>query len=310
MKICFFGVGGVGGYFGSLITRKFGDVHDFYFIARGSHKDAICTKGLTLKKDGGKEVINIFPKMCTERAADLPICDIVVLSVKSYDLANAAKEISEIANEKTVILPLLNGVDIYERIKEQLRTGIVLPSCVYVGTHIESPGVIYQKGGSCKIALGKDPDFPDFYPGSLLTLLKESGIDFDWEEDVKISIWSKYMFIAAYGLVTAAYEKTLGEVLDDPELSRMTKAIISEIENIAKQLHVSLNSDAGETAFLKATQFPYETKTSFQRDVELKGRINEGDLYGGTLIRYGEALRIPTPNIRNIYESLLRKVGP
>ena len=189
MKICFYGVGGVGGYFGTLVVKRFHSEHDIYFIARGAHKEAICENGLTLKKAGGKEVISVSPKICTDKISDLPICDIIVLSVKSYDLANAAKDITKITYEKTVILPLLNGVDIYERIREHLQKGIVLPSCVYVGTHIESPGIIYQKGGSCNIHAGKDPQYPVFYPEVLMKLFRDSEIDFCWEDNVNVSIW-------------------------------------------------------------------------------------------------------------------------
>ena len=155
--------------------------------------------------------------------------------------------------------------------------------------------------------MGNDPLFPDFYPESLLALFKNSEIEYSWEEDIKISIWSKYIFIAAFGLVTATYDKTLGEVLDSPELSRITKAIMSEIEKIARKINVPLNSDIVESSFLKAKQFPYEAKTSFQRDVELKGKINEIDLFGGTLIRYGERYNIPIPDTKNIYEKFMRK---
>ena len=297
----------MGGYFGTLITQRFDDTHDIYFVARGSHKDAIRSNGLTLKKAGGSELITISPKLCTDAIEDLPICDIIFLSVKSYDLPEAVAKINLIANEKTIILPLLNGVDIYERITKHLKTGIVLPSCVYVGTHIESPGVIYQNGGSCKISLGRDPRFIDFYPEPLLTLLRDSKIDFDWEENVKTPIWSKFMFIAGYGLVTATYGKTMGEVLADTELAKLTKAIMVEIESIAKSLQIPLKSNIVEESFLKAKQFPLETKTSFQRDVESKGSINEADLFGGTLIRYGQQLGIATPNITKTYERLLSK---
>ena len=300
MKICFFGVGGVGGFFGALVTKKFNDVHDIYFIARGSHKDAICRNGLTLKKSGGKELITVSPKLCTDTVDDLPICDVIVLSVKAYDLANASKEVSKIAGEKTVVLPLLNGVDIYERVREHLHTGIGLQSCVWVGTHIESPGVIYQEGGSCRISAGIDPLFPYYYPGSLIAMLKDSGIDFFWEDDISIPIWSKYMFIAAYGLVSAAYDKTLGEILEDPELSKTTKSIMGEIDEIAKRSNIPLAPDIVEATFKKAKQ-------SFQRDVESKGKINEGDLFGGTVIRYGIDLKVPTQNTKKVYERLLRK---
>lgn len=246
--------------------------------------------------------------MCTAKIEELPACDIIILSVKVYDLENAASCIKKIAKENTVILPFLNGVDIYERIRGSLKMGFVLPSCVYVGTHIEGPGVIYQKGGSCKISLGKDPAFPEFYPGHLLALFTDAEINFDWEENIETPIWSKFMFIAAFGLVTAAYNKTLGEILTDANLSNSVKLIMREIEEVSKSLNVPLASDIVESSFLKAKQFPSETKTSFQRDVETKGKVNEGDLFGGTVIRFGEGFQIPTPETRDVYEKLLSRL--
>lgn len=307
MKICFFGVGGVGGYIGAIVAEKYKDKHDIYYIARGQHKDAICKNGLTLKKAGNNKIITVIPKKCTDTVNDLPVCDIVILSVKVYDLENAVKELSKITSEKTIILPLLNGVDIYERIREHLKTGIVLPSCVYVGTHIESPGIIYQNGGSCKISIGADPKSPDFDLEALFAILKDAGIDFEFEKNVKISIWSKYVFIAAYGLVTAAFGNSLGQVFEDPEQSQTVRSIMKEIETIARKLHIALDNDIVEKSYLKAMQFPYETKTSFQRDVESKGKVNEGDLFGGTVIRYGDALGVQTPTTKIIYQRLLNK---
>ncbi len=306
MKICFFGVGGVGGYFGALTTHKFNKVHDIYFIARGKHKEAICLNGLTLKKAGGNEIINVYPKKCTDSVFDLPICDIIILSVKAYDLDNAVKELSKITNEKTIILPLLNGVDIYQRIRKHLKVGIVLPSCVYIGTHIESPGVIFQKGGSAIIYLGSDPKQPNFKLELLFELFKSSQIDFEYKENVNVSIWSKYMFIAAYGLVTAVFNKTVGEVLENPELSKKTKSIMEEIDQIAKKLNIPLENGIVEKSLLKASQFPYETKTSFQRDVESKGKVNEGDVFGGTIIRLGLELGVKTEVTEEIYNRLLK----
>jgi 2-dehydropantoate 2-reductase len=309
MKICFFGVGGVGGYFGALLASKYRESHDIYFVARGSHGDAIRKNGLTLKKGGGNEIINVRPKWCADTVDDVPVCDLVVVSVKSYDLSNAVEQIAAITGATTVILPLLNGVDIYDRIRKRLSAGYVLPSCVYVGTHIESPGIIFQKGGSCKILIGKDPHYPEYYPKEVLGLFEGAKIDFKWEDNVAVSIWSKFMFIAAYGLVSAVHDKTLGEITADPELCGKVTAIMSEIETISRKLNVALAPNIVAESFAKAKQFSYETKTSFQRDVELKGKVNEGDLFGGTVIRYGEALNAPTPTTAEMYDKLIKKCG-
>ncbi len=304
MKICFYGVGGVGGYFGSLITQKNADLHDIYFIARGDHKDAINTNGLTLKKSGGEEIITVRPTLCTNDIKEIPVCDIIIVSVKSYDLPTVSEDLNKISNKDTIILPLLNGVDINERIRENLNSAFVMSSCVYVGTHIESPGVIYQKGGNCKISIGPDPINKEYIPEKLLNLLKDGNINFEWDENVQKAIWSKYMFIASFGLITSTYDKTLGEVIKDNTLLKKTEAIMTEILEISRRLNIDLKSDIVSESLKKADEFPFETKTSFQRDIEKKGLINEKDLFGGTLIKYSEKFNVETPNIKTVYIEL------
>ena len=308
MNVCFFGVGGVGGYYGTLLTKYCNETGKgkTYFIARGKHKEAILEKGLLLKKKGGKEEIRIRPAFCSDTVDGLPVFDIVVISVKGYDLEGATREIGKITDGNSVILPLLNGADVYERIRQHLKKGYVLPSCLYLGTHIESPGVIFQNGGSGQISIGKDPCYPEFYPEKLIQLFKNAGILIENFEDVNIEIWGKYIFIAPFALVTATYGKSIGEVAHDENLSVLVKNIMQEIASIAEALKIELPSDIIEVSFAKANQFPFETKTSFQRDVEMKGRQSEWDLFGGTVIRYAERFNLPANDTKATLDRLLR----
>ena len=311
MDICFYGVGGVGGYYGALLTKYLHKTGkgNIYFIARGKHKEAIIENGLLLKKEGGKEELLIKPDFCTDTVDQMPAFEIVVVSVKGYDLKNAITEVAKITDEKSIILPLLNGADIYDRIRQNLKKGYVLPACLYLGTHIESPGVIFQKGGSGKILIGKDPWHTEFHPEKLLNLFKNAGVLIEYFEDVNIEIWSKYIFIASYALVTATYNKTIGEVANDKNLRILVKNIMREIELIARALKVRLPSDIVETSFSKANQFPLETKTSFQRDVEIKGRQSEWDLFGGTVLRYADKFDIPADNSKETFDKLMQNLS-
>ena len=310
MNVCFYGVGGVGGYYGALLTKYFNETGkgNAYFIARGKHKDAILEKGLLLKKEGGKEEILIKPNFCTDTVNALPIFDIVVVSVKGYDLESVTKEICKITDENSIILPLLNGADIYDRMRQHLKKGYILPACLYLGTHIESPGVIFQKGGSCQISIGIDPLNPTFYPEKLLELFKNADILIEFFDDVNIEIWTKYIFIASFALVTATYNKTIGEVANDQSLGTIVKNIMKEVESIAKALKIELPSRIVETSFSKAKQFPFETKTSFQRDVETKGRQSEWDLFGGTVLRYADKFNIPATHTKKTLDTLLKNL--
>jgi 2-dehydropantoate 2-reductase len=311
-NVWIYGVGGVGGYFGGKIAYE-AIAHPesatrVSFIARGEHLLAIRSRGLTLntaEKDG----IICVPYRITDRPETLPEPDLCLLCVKSYDLDEALHRLSTKMKEGTIIIPLLNGVDIHERVRNVLRKGIVLPACAYVGTHIEEAGMVTQKGAPGIILCGKDPAFQDYSPEPLIAFFSRADIRFTWVDNPFPAIWEKFIFIAAFGLVTAYSEKTLGGVAADSELRGLVGSIMLEILAIAEKKGILLPAGIVEASIAKATNFPFETKTSYQRDIESKGRLNEGDLFGGTIIRMGQDEKIPTPVTQRIYESIELKLA-
>ena len=134
------------------------------------------------------------------------------------------------------------------------------------------------------------------------------GIHFQWNENPFPPIWEKYIFIAAFGLTTAWSGKTLGQIMEDDESKAMVQSIMMEIRAIAQSKGIRLPENIIEASINKANNFPFDTKTSYQRDVETKGRVNEGDIYGGTIIRMGEALGISTPATKTIYAQIQQRL--
>jgi 2-dehydropantoate 2-reductase len=306
-NICIFGVGGVGGYFGGRIAYEIAQQKNsrqkVFFIARGEHLVHIQRQGLILNTSE-KQGLICKPAIATDRVDDIPTPDLYLLCVKSYDLEGTVNAISENMNRDTIVIPLLNGVDIYERIRQILQTGIVLPACVYVGTHIEKPGVVTQKGGDGVILCGKDPSAPDFDPQEFIAFFQQMHINFQWKDDPYPDIWGKYLFISAFGLVTAYFGQTLGEVMADPETKGLVQQIMAEVVAIAEKKGVQLPENSLEVALNKANNFPYDTKTSYQRDVETPDKKNEGDLFGGTILRMGQALSVPTPVTQQVFAAI------
>ena len=307
-NICVVGVGGVGGYFGGLLAHAFASEKHLSFIARGAHLAQIQEHGLMLNTSS-KQGLVCKPTLATDRLEDAPTPDLYLLCVKSYDLADVASRMSRNINEKTIVLPLLNGVDIYERIREQLTTGIVLPACVYVGTHIERPGVVTQKGGDGVILCGPDPRHPEFDVAPLLTLFKQAQITCTWNLDPYPAIWEKFMFIAAFGLVCVASNKSLGAAAADAEAFARVRGIMEEILAVARAKGVNLADDVVDRSLAKAGNFPPETKTSYHRDVETPGKRNEGDLFGGAILRMGQEVGVPTPVTQQVYAMIQENRG-
>jgi 2-dehydropantoate 2-reductase len=309
--ICIYGTGGIGGFFGAKIVHTRNHDHtleyECFFVARGDHLKAIRQNGITLISE--RKTITGVPGAAADNMDDLPDPDMIFVCVKSYDLDGAVKAIAPKVHENTIILPLLNGADIYERIRKNLSTGMILPACVYVGTHIQSPGVIYQSGGDGKILFGADPQYERFDPQPVTDFMDAMQINYQWRTDPFPDIWSKYLFIASFALVTVFFNKTMGEVAADSKATQTAREIMEEIYAITTAKGVQLPEDIITKQLAMAGQFPYDTKTSYQRDVEFKGRVNEGDLYGGMILRQGAELGISTPVTRTVYSAILDRLS-
>lgn len=305
MNIVIVGVGGVGGYFGGKIAKYFEDDNEnnIYFVARGEHLKKIREDGLELrtKKEG---TIICRPTMITHRFNELPMIDICFICVKAYDLNNVLDNMKDKIKEDTEIIPLLNGVDIGERIRKVIKKGIVYPACVYVGTHIESPGIIVQNGGSCTIKFGKEKVSDDSDGQRVINILNKANINWDWTSKNYEEIWSKYMFIAAYGLVTACYNKTLGEVLDNEELSGTVLSIMEVIKSLASKCGLNLPEDIVMASYDKGKSFPYESKTSFQRDYEKKAGRDEREIFGKAIIEMSKKYNLDCECVKKVYGEL------
>lgn len=299
-KTCVYGLGGIGGYLGGMLAQSAGSDNEVYFVARGKHLAAVREKGLTLTTPSRGSVV-CHPTQAVEQVDGLPVMDVIFLCVKGYDLEEAVNNLNRIADENTVIIAPLNGVDIYERIKSGLTGGIVLPSCIFITSSIVGPGEVHHKGGTTRLVLGKDPEKTAFVPETLLGLLDEAEIPYQWEEDALPIIWEKFIMFAPFALVTAHTGMTFGQVMEDQETKEKVRAIMEEVVALAGARGIAVKEGIIEQILGNAGFYPYETKTSYQRDVESGKGKDEGDLIGGTILRWGQAHGISTVHTEQVY---------
>lgn len=305
-NVCVYGIGGVGGYFGGRIAQRISSDNlndmEVYFIGRGEHLKSVQQQGLKLITD--KEELQCFPNVATDSIKNIPVPDLYLLCVKGYDLDNAVASISKKISSKTVILPLLNGVDIYERIRKNLQDTVICPAAVYISSCIEKPGLIRQKGPEGHIVFGKDPKRLNYDYKPVISFLKEMKISSEWYDNPYPAIWEKYIFIAAFSLMTAYSKKTIGRVLKDQKLRNMTEDIMNEVVSVGKANNVELRENIVEKTIQKAQNFPGETKTSFQRDYEKGKEKTEVDIFGGTLIRMAQEHNLDISVTTKVYKIL------
>jgi len=303
MNIAVIGVGGVGGYYGGKLAQLVSKQRDVnvYFVARNEHLREIQKHGLLLETSEGSLVCE--PTAATDDASALPVLDLVLMCVKGYDLEDAVRKISSKVTEATCVVPLLNGIDIYDRIKKQLPHIRVLPACVYISMSIERPGKVVQSGAANMLHFGEDPQAP----GSLAwlaELLTQANIKFNYTQNPFVEIWSKFVFIASFGLVTAYYDANFGQVLSSAEMIGTLRSIMDEIYRLSKARGIALSPSVVEDSIEKGRKFAPETRTSFQRDFAVLNKKDERELFGGAIVELGKRFKVDVSAAESIYAQL------
>lgn len=304
-EIAFIGLGGVGGYFGFKLAAYYQDnaAVNVRFVARGETLSVVSQQGLRLESpESGAGVAH--PQQVAGSLSALPPAQLYVVCVKEYDLENICTQLKAFVKPGTVILPLMNGADIYERIRKIIPEGIVLPACVYVASHIREKGIITHKGNPGKIITGNDPGHTEFDPQPYVQLLQAAGIHIQYAADAFPEIWTKFFFIASFGLVSARYNQSIGQVNEEPALHERARHIMEEIQEIALRKNIALPDDIIALTFQKAATFPYETPTSLQLDVQSGKDNTELELFAGAIMEYGRLLQVSTPETAKIYQEI------
>jgi len=291
----------VGAYYGGRLASRYpsGSEHEVLFFCRGAHLEAIRANGLRVQSQDGE--FTASPSLATDSVAEMGLVDVALYCTKGYDLASVAASTRAALSSNTVAIPLGNGVNNDEVLKRALGDAVVLNGCVYISSHIESPGFIQQTGGSRKLFFGT-PGEVEAYRG-IESLLQSAGIDATLTGEILQRVWTKYVFIDASSGVTSLHGATIGQMLDDDAMRRQFRGLMEEVVALAVHRGVPLPEDVVSATLKTAASFPPATKTSMQLDFEF-GRRTELDVMLGYIVRSAIEAGIPTPVHDHVYAAL------
>lgn len=300
-RIIIVGIGGVGGYFGGLLARKFFDSKEveIIFIARGEHLQKIKQQGLTLIH--GKESFTAIPFMATDDFKIAGLADYILLCTKSYDLEETVEQLKPALKPTTTILPLLNGVNSVERIKNLIPDATVLEGCAYIVSHITAPGVVENIGNRQMLFFGLDNTSDERF-SFLEKCMREAGIEATLSDKISEIIWKKFIFISAIATATSYYNQPIGAVIEKHEETLFK--LIEEVKQIALAKNISLDPDHTSKTISQLKKVPYSNTTSMQRDFSSDKVKTELESLTNYVNIAGRQLNIPTPVYQHLYDEL------
>jgi 2-dehydropantoate 2-reductase len=298
MRIAIMGTGGVGGYYGGLLSRQGQEV---IFIARGAHLQAIRQKGLKVKSVHGDFLVS--PAQATADPAGVGPVDLILFTTKTYHTDVAAEAIRPLVGPETVVLPLQNGIDAAERIGAFVGREYLVGGVTWISAAIEAPGVIGQYSQFRRVVLGEFNGKITARLQRIYEALQTTGITVEMTEDISKVLWTKFVFISAASALGSLTRATIGEYRQVPETREVLTEAIREVAAVAQARGVKLARDLVADTLEFIDNAAPDMKTSMQRDLEA-GRLSELESMIGVVPRLGREAGVPTPAMRLAYAVL------
>jgi len=299
MKILIVGAGGVGGYFGGKLTQAGLEVT---FLVRGNHFKAIKNNGLHVKSI--KSDFKVYPKVVSDvNNLDTPP-DVIILAVKSWQISEVAMQLKTVIGKSTMVLPLQNGADNYDRLTRILPAQNVLAGLCRIVSKVEKPGVINHFAYEPEIVFGENDNRKTPRVLALKKAFDKAGFKNSISADIELDIWRKFLFITTYSGIGALTRQPLGVIIKVPFIKQFMYDTALEIKQIANIRNIDITSVDIEKTMHILNTMPYDTTASMQRDI-MAGKPSELDNFNGYIVKEGMRLHIKTPCNNFIYYTLL-----
>jgi len=328
MGFCIIGAGAIGGFVGAKLA---GGGEDVTFLARGRTLEAIRSQGIRLTESDGTE-----RRIENVRAIDGPDgrnrYDVVMLALKTYQVAEVAARIEALCHEDTVVVTMQNGmpfwyfnghggalagraiesVDPGGAIRDAIPARRILGCVVYIASEQAGPGHVVHVSNQ-RLLLGEPGGGSSDRAQRIAATLERCGIEGQVIPDIRNEIWLKAWGNLSFNPVSALTRATLRGICEDPQGRELVAQMMREAQDVANKLGVVFRMPIEKRIDGAARVGGH--KTSMLQDVE-SGRAIEIDALVGSVIELGQLVGVPTPTITAIYratkllDATLRRTSP
>lgn len=287
LKILIMGAGAIGSLFGGFLAET---GHEVALIGRKPHVDKINRDGLLIEGVSGMHNIKI---KATTNPSSLEAPDLIILTVKAYDTAQAVKDVIDLVGPQTYLMCLQNGLG-----PEDTAASILGNDCIIRGT--TSDGALFLEPGKIRhtghgeTVIGYPSQKPDKLLNEIVKAFQKAGFSTSISDDIKKFAWQKIFVNVAinpFGTLTGLRN---GELLTVPELRESMEAAITEGIAITDKLGLNINRQFVISKAFEVAQRTARNKNSMLQDIE-KGKKTEIEYINGAIVKYGNENGVPCP---------------
>ena len=233
-----------------------------------------------------------------DEMSNLPPAELVIIATKTPSLEEALVNIIPLVDEKTILLPLLNGITASDIIQKHFPRNTVLKgyflghASVRENNHISHDGVgtFFIGGDSGAVT-------------STYELFANSTINTVIPEDIISAMWKKFVLNVGVNQTQAVFKADYGTMQKSKEMLSYARSLMQEAVLVANAEHVSGTESMVEDAMKVILDMPGNVKTSMLQDI-LAGRVTEVDAFAGTICQKAALYKIPVPFNQDVLDKL------
>ena len=302
MNIAVMGAGSVGGYLGAKLALAGNQVT---LIARGAHLEAISRSGLRLITGDQDAILRPGTEInATGQTADVGQVELALLTVKTYQNAEAVAAMAPLIGPETAVLCLQNGIDSYQEAAGALGEAHLLPGAVYLEASVSEPGVVRQSGDVVRVVFGELDGSDSSRCRGIRSTFQNAGIDTEFTQDIKNALWSKFIFIATMAGVTSVSRRIMAQLMPEAHWREVVIGCLREIEAVGRASGVDLDPNiVGQT--IEYIDGSLEALSASMHADLLAGRPLELEALNGAVVRAGRASGVTTP-VNDVFYALLK----
>lgn len=300
--IAILGLGGVGGYLGGMLAQCYQNdpAVQISFICRGEHLQIIQKYGLHVKTPSLDFIAK--PDFITDQPNSLNPVDFIFCCTKSYGLKTSLDSLVNCITPNTVFIPILNGIDSYEQIKNLFPNNPVWNACIYIVSRRIAPGEIIVSGIEPKLIYGTE-QVSESEISKFKNILETASIPAFHTQEILKAMWEKYLFISPVASLSSWLNLTIGEFRIIPKHIETILQLINELKTIALKLEIPIDPNIINIVMDRVHFLPPETTSSMHTDF-INNSETELESLTGHVVRLARSIQIPVPMYEKIYNGL------
>jgi 2-dehydropantoate 2-reductase len=289
MKIAIIGAGALGSLFGGLLARSGEEVRLFDPIAK-EHIAKINRDGLIIEEEGKEERVAV---RATTSIEELGEAELVGLFVKAHQTEAALQIARPALGPSTLVLSLQNGLGLEQLMERHVPRGRLLRGVTAQGSTLLGPGRV-RHAGRGPTWLGPVGQVDRAKLKAIVEAFNRAGIETHLEQDIARLVWRKLLINAGINALTAVFDVPNGELVADPELREIMRAVVCEAIGVAQALGLDFPAEETIAQVEEVCRLTARNISSMLQDVR-RGSPTEIDYINGAIVHCGEEVGISTP---------------